>query len=98
MPRSIATMRPLAMPMSIGPSAGRSESRALRMTRSTDQSLLGFDVGGLDQRPPLVDLLLVMDGERLRALLLARRNLLAEAGQPLAHRRIGEGIHGGGGE
>ena len=66
--------------------------------KCSDRPSLGFDVGGLDQRPPLLDLRLVVGGERLGGLLLARRNLLAEASQPLAHRRIGERIHGGGGE
>src|ERR1700694_903151 len=58
----------------------------------------GSDVGGLDQRPPLFDFGLVVSGKCLRRLLLAWRNLLAGAGQPLADSGIGERIHGGGGE
>src|ERR1043166_5495846 len=51
---------------------------------------LALDVGGLDYRPPFLDLGLVIGDERLRRLLLARRNLLAEVGEPLAHARVRE--------
>jgi hypothetical protein len=34
--------------------------------------------------------------ERLRSLLLARRNLLAHLGKPMAVRRIGKGVRDGG--
>src|SRR5262245_64489810 len=90
-------MRPRSMPISNGPSDKRSDSRALRMTRSTSpppRFSFGLDVGGLDQRPPLVDLGLVVRGECLCGLLLARRNLLAESGEPLADGGIGERVHG----
>ena len=53
-------------------------------------SSLTLDVGGLDDRPPFVDLGLVEGSERFRRLLLARRNLLPEIGEPRADRRIGE--------
>src|SRR4029450_9353 len=74
---------------------GRSARRALRTIRSTWDSL-GFDVGCLAQRPPLLDLGLVERGERLRGLLLAGWYLLAEIDQAPAHGRIGQRIHGGG--
>ena len=47
----------------------------------------------LDDRPPLFDPGPVQGGERLRRLLLAWENLLAEIGEPCAHGRIGQGIH-----
>src|SRR5712691_13526185 len=53
---------------------------------------LDLDVRRPDDRPPLLDLGLVLVAKRLRGLLLGRRNLLAEIGQPRAHRRIGERI------
>ena len=47
----------------------------------------------LDDRPPLFDPGPVQGGERLRRLLLAREDLLAEIDEPRAHRGIGQGIH-----
>src|SRR3981081_1589106 len=57
---------------------------------------LGLNVGCLDQWPPLFDFGLVVSGERLRRLLLARWDLLTEAGEALADGRNGEGIQGWG--
>src|SRR5262249_33958309 len=91
----MATMRHLSMPMSSGPSAMRSASSALRMTRSMS---LRPDGRRLDQRPPFLDLGLVVGGERRGGLLLGRRNLLAEIGEALLHGGIGERMHGGLGE
>ena len=54
------------------------------------------DARGLDDRPPLLDHRLVERGECLRGLLLARHDLLAEVGEPLAHPRFGQRINGGG--
>jgi hypothetical protein len=52
-----------------------------------------LDVRRLDDRPPFFDLGLVVRGERLRRLLLARKNLLAQTGEPRTHVRIGERLH-----
>src|SRR5262244_1893288 len=52
-----------------------------------------LDVGRFDDRPPLLDLGLVECTERGWRLLLARRDHLAEIGQVLPYRRIGQGIH-----
>ena len=52
-----------------------------------------LDIRRLDDRPPFLDFGLVKGGERLGRLLLARRYLLADIGQSLAHFRIGERIH-----
>src|SRR5262249_2419656 len=51
--------------------------------------LFSLDVRGLEDRPPLLDLSLVMGRERLRILILPRWNLLAEIGEPFAHAGIG---------
>src|SRR5260221_3089584 len=49
---------------------------------------LAFDIGRLDDRPPLLGFRLVILGERIRRLLLTRPDLLPDVGQPLAHRGI----------
>src|SRR4029077_19216901 len=53
------------------------------------------DVRRLDDRPPLLDLGLLLGGERLWRLLLARPDSLAQVGEPLAYCRIGQGLHDG---
>src|ERR1700722_16062102 len=50
------------------------------------------DVGRLDHRPPLVDVGLLARGERLRRLLLARIDLLAEFAEARSHAGIGERV------
>src|SRR5436190_24265627 len=55
--------------------------------------LLRLDVRGLDDRPPLLDLGLVVGSERLLRLLLAWRQLLALIEESLPHRRIGQRLH-----
>ena len=55
---------------------------------SNEPDLFALDVRGFEDRPPLLNLSLVVGGERLRILILARRNLLAEIGEPLAHAGI----------
>src|SRR5262245_66358729 len=52
-----------------------------------------LDVSPLDDRPPLLDLGLVKSAERLRRLLLTRRDHVAELGEPLPHPRIRQGVH-----
>src|SRR5215813_4449289 len=49
-----------------------------------------LDVGGFQDRPPLVDLGLVELSKALRRLLLARRNVEPELGQAGADRWIGQ--------
>ncbi len=56
---------------------------------SNEPDLFALDVRGFEDRPPLLDLSLVVGRECLRILILARRNLLAEIGEPLAHAGIG---------
>src|SRR5262249_56771244 len=51
---------------------------------------LCLDVRRLDDRPPLLDLGAVMGEQRLRGLILARGNLLAELSETLTHTRIGQ--------
>ena len=55
--------------------------RPIGKTRIADNEVhgrsLGFDIGGLYQRPPFVDFGFLVRGERLRGLLLWRRNVLA---------------------
>jgi hypothetical protein len=55
---------------------------------SNAPDLFALDVRGFEDRPPLLNLSLVVGGERLRILILARRNFLAEIGEPLAHAGI----------
>src|SRR4029077_2667417 len=52
-----------------------------------------LDVSCLDDRPPLLDLGLVKSAQRLRRLLLARRDHVTELGEPLPHPWIRQGIH-----
>src|SRR5499427_10165007 len=54
-----------------------------------EPDLFSLDVRGFEDRPPLLDLGAVVGRERLRILILARRNFLAEIGEPLAHAGIG---------
>src|SRR5580698_422741 len=58
--------------------------------------LFCLEVGRLDDRPPFFDLGSLKIAERLRGLLVARRNILAEIVQALANRRIGDRRHGSG--
>ena len=60
-----------------------------RGTERAEADLFALDVRGFEDRPPLLDLGGVVGGERLRILILARRNFLAEIGEPLAHAGIG---------
>src|SRR3954464_1158140 len=76
------------MPMSSG-SPARSESRALRITRSNS---IDLDIRGPDDRPPFGDLGLVEGPERLRGEQVGRRNILTKIGETLAHIRIGHGL------
>src|SRR5258708_38453807 len=57
-----------------------------------NKALVLLDSGGLDYRPPLVDLGFVMRAESLRCLLVARQNSLARVSEPLAQLGIGQGI------
>src|SRR5262249_34782132 len=59
------------------------------------RSLLRIDAGGLDQRPPLLDLGPLECAERLWRLLLARRNVRAPPSKPRAHGGISERIDDG---
>ena len=52
--------------------------------------LFRLDPGCLDQRPPLLDLCFLVRAKRFRRLLLARRNILAEISEALAHGRVGK--------
>src|ERR1700687_1797452 len=52
--------------------------------------------GGLDDRPPFVDLRLLERGQAFRRLLRARRDVEAQIRKPLPQRRIGQRFHGGG--
>src|SRR5260370_33604374 len=56
-------------------------------------SLFHFDVSSLDDRPPFRDLGFLKPVERLRRLLVARKNLLPQIGQLCPNLRIGQGAH-----
>src|SRR6516225_3402804 len=58
--------------------------------------LFHLDARSLDDRPPFLGLGLVEGMKRFRGLLVARKYLLADVGEPLAYRRVGErGNHRG---
>src|SRR5580704_11759812 len=59
-------------------------------------SVAGFDAGRLDDRPPLVELGLVVGGERLRVLLTGREYDLAEGFDLRPQGGIGQRRHDGG--
>src|SRR6516165_6143052 len=63
------------------------------LNRSLCTASLRLDASFLDDRPPLLDLGLLLRGESLRRLLLARPGSLAHVGHPLAHQRIGQCLH-----
>src|SRR5260370_26635190 len=87
-------MRPCYTPISMSSPDDRSARRALRTIRSTWVSL-GLDVGRFDQRPPFLDLGLLMRGQRFCGLLLRWRNFLTEVSEPLAYRWVDERVHCG---
>jgi len=60
-----------------------------RVAQNDEPDSFSLDIRGLEDRPPLLDLSLVVGRECLRILILARRNFLAEIGEPLAHAGIG---------
>src|SRR5215813_1148002 len=51
---------------------------------------LGLDVRGLDDRPPFLDLGLVMSEQCFRRLSVTRGNVLAEVGEALLHEGVGQ--------
>src|ERR1017187_7376033 len=60
---------------------------ALSMSHCT---LLHFDPCRLDDRPPLLDLGLVVAAERFRRLLITREDFLSKISEPGTHKRIGQ--------
>ncbi len=62
--------------------------------RRTSRQLPALILGGLDDRPPLGDLGLLIGRERRRVLLIGREDDLAELREPVLHRRVGQrGLH-----
>ena len=55
-------------------------------TNSADSNYFGLDAGGLDHRPPFLDLGLVERGEAFGGLQLARGDVEPEIGEARAHR------------
>src|SRR5258706_13668892 len=60
---------------------------------SSNRSSFRLDAGGLDDRPPFLDLGLVVRGQALRRLLLPRRDIEAQLGESRAHGGIRERLH-----
>src|SRR5262249_10572744 len=56
-------------------------------------ALFGLDARRLDDRPPFLDLGLLVCVQRLRRLLLAREYPLTEVGEPRTHYRIRQRTH-----
>src|SRR6516164_4206312 len=90
--RKIPT-RPMQRQEALLPNAqergGEVSSRRFLEMPNGGPGLFSLDVRGFEDRPPLLDLGGVVGRERLRILILARRNFLAEIGEPLAHAGIG---------
>ena len=65
-----------------------------RQLRAMSRSHRSFclDPSRLDDRPPFVDLGLLQRAKRLGRLLVARRQLLTELGQPALHHPIGKSL------
>src|SRR6516165_11840798 len=57
-------------------------------TKTSERSLAHLDAGRLDDRPPLVDLGLVVGFQRRRRLLVGREDDEAERFEPAAHGRV----------
>src|SRR5439155_3364892 len=55
-----------------------------------------FDVRRLDDWPPLLDLGLLKGAKGLWCLLRAREDFIPQFAEPLAHRRVGQSLHGSG--
>src|SRR5260370_9930615 len=64
-----------------------------RNSRQIQKSLFCVDIRCLDNRPPLLNLGLLMRAERLWRLLLGREDLLRELGKSRTNPWIGQGIH-----
>src|SRR3954447_21833056 len=71
-------------------------SHPISLPTEASDSSWRLDVSCLDQRPPLLDLGLVKCTQRLRRLLFARRDHVAQLREPLPYRGIRECIHDGG--
>src|SRR5215212_12277022 len=54
---------------------------------------LSLDIRGFHNRPPALDLGLVMCTKAIGCLLLGRGHILAEFGKPLAHGLVSERLH-----
>jgi hypothetical protein len=91
-PSAARRLRRIRCKGAFGVSMKRGEPRypneaALSMSHRT---LLCRDPGRLDDRPPLLDLGLVVGAERLRRLLITWENLLSKISEPRTHKRIGQ--------
>src|SRR5258706_8749991 len=72
------------------------KTRGERSRGAGEDALVGLHPGRLDDRPPLVDLGLVVRRERGGRLLLGLWDFLAQVAQSLANRRVRQGLHEGG--
>src|SRR3954470_11099641 len=64
--------------------------------RGSSSRLLGLDIGVLDHRPPLLDLGLLICGERFGRQPVARRYVETELGEALPHGGFAQGLYGSG--
>src|SRR5262245_52896186 len=72
------------------------ESDAMCHKQKSAGHSLRLDVCRLDDRPPFLDLGLLISSECLRCLFVARKNLHAYFSNPPAHGRMGQRMYGGG--
>src|SRR5262249_4576535 len=101
--RSDATDRLAPMPRAITPPArprprpdaeivgGQVSSCCFPENAKREPDLFSLDIRGLNDRPPLLDLGLVVGIERLRRLLFARRKLHADVSEAPLGGGVGEG-------
>jgi hypothetical protein len=69
----------------------REARRQRRITAYARQgALLSLNVGSLDDRPPLRNVSFLKRGQRLRSLLIRRRNLVPQFGETWLGRRVGQ--------
>src|SRR5215472_645428 len=75
------------------PFTGAKNAPFTRARQGPRASSFHLDAGRLDDRPPLLDLGLVKRIERCRRQFLARKNVLRDVGQLLAHGGVLERVH-----
>src|SRR3954467_15370691 len=90
LPPSTSVVQPIQPSTVAQPATSTAAAMTIRRFIALSSGLFRFDVGGLDDRPPLFDLGLLERGERLGRLLRARRDVEAKLGEARLQLGIGE--------